>query len=67
MIARMALITAAMILAVGAAPPPKPPLPATETARISQVLRSGGLAGTVLIGRGDRIVYEQALDRKSTV
>lgn len=60
MIARMAFIAAAMILAVGATPPPKPPLAATETARVSQVLRSGGLAGTVLIGRGDRIVYEQA-------
>lgn len=57
---RLFTLAAAMIIAIGAAPPASDALPPIEAARITPVLQGGGLAGTVLIGRGDRIVYEQA-------
>lgn len=52
----MILSLLALAAAVQAAP-----TRAVEAARVTQVLEKAGMAGTVLIAKGDRIVYERAL------
>lgn len=52
---RLFLAVAALMLSAQS-PAPSP----VDPARVTAVLDSAGLAGTVLIGQGDRIVYERA-------
>ena len=51
---------AAAIALKGAQPHPPSASPSVRTDRVAPVLDAAGIAGTVLIGRGDRIVFEQA-------
>lgn len=60
MIGPLVLAVAALSLS-GQSPPPKISLPPPiVAARITPVLEAAKLSGTVLIGQGDRIVYERA-------
>ena len=54
------LLTGQVMPPAPVAPPPRLTLPVLDPARTTAVLDTAGLAGTVLVGRGDRIVYERA-------
>ena len=53
-------LAAALAMAGVQANPPRPAPPPIVPDRVSHVLDAAGMAGTVLIGKGDRIVYERA-------
>jgi len=54
------LLTAQTMPPPPAAPPPRLTVPALDPARVTAVLDAAGLAGTVLVGKGDTIAYERA-------
>ncbi|MCY7280741.1 MAG: beta-lactamase family protein [Sphingomonas bacterium] len=60
MIRHFLLAIAAFALGGQSVPSPRASLQAVSPARVTQVLDASGLAGTILIGQGDRIVYERA-------